>query len=258
MIVAHGNSLRGIVKHIDNLSAEQIQTVGIPNGIPLVYKFDKKLKPIRQDNAAGVLSGEFLEKKGLLRAALAAEEKHSSLVPGYEEYAKNADVYSSMTPSQLALIRGLRKLDKQRMFFNTTGQPIVELEDQVEKIALDAPSLPAPSSIVVPKGICAKRPVLVIIRHGKTEHNKLGLFTGWEDPTLASEGRAEAKKAGLLLKAHNIEFDIVYTSWLSRAIETAWIILDELDSLWLPILKTWRLNERLLIQLLKCVYVLIK
>ena len=64
------------------------------------------------------------------------------------------------------------------------------------------------------------------------------------------QGRAEAKKAGLLLKAHNIEFDIVYTSWLSRAIETAWIVLDELDSLWLPILKTWRLNERFVLGIL--------
>lgn len=87
-------------------------------------------------------------------------------------------------------------------------------------------------------------PVIVIIRHGKTEHNKLGLFTGWEDAPLAKEGIEEAKEAGKLLKAHGFEFDIVYTSWLSRAIETAWLVIDELDSLWLPIIKTWRLNER--------------
>lgn len=81
---------------------------------------------------------------------------------------------------------------------------------------------------------------------GTTEHNKVGLSSGWSDPVLAPEGVEEAKTAGRVLKEHGIEFDIVYTSWLSRAIETAWTILDELDLLWLPILKTWRLNERML------------
>jgi 2,3-bisphosphoglycerate-dependent phosphoglycerate mutase len=71
MIVAHANSLRGIVKQIDGLTADEIQTVGIPNGIPLVYKFDMNMKPVVQDDASPPLSGEFLEKKGLLRAALA-------------------------------------------------------------------------------------------------------------------------------------------------------------------------------------------
>jgi 2,3-bisphosphoglycerate-dependent phosphoglycerate mutase len=59
------------------------------------------------------------------------------------------------------------------------------------------------------------------------------------------EGRRQAHNAGKLLKLHGIEFDIVYTSWLSRAIETAWAILDELDALWLPVVKSWRLNERM-------------
>ena len=86
--------------------------------------------------------------------------------------------------------------------------------------------------------------VIVIIRHGKTNHNQLGLFTGWEDVPLAKEGIDEAREAGRLLKAHGFEFDVVYTSWLSRAIETAWHVVDELDLLWLPLVKTWRLNER--------------
>ena len=65
------------------------------------------------------------------------------------------------------------------------------------------------------------------VGHGKTEHNKLGLFTGWEDAPLAPEGRAEAAAAGTLMAAHGIKLDVVYTSWLSRAIETAWLVLDE-------------------------------
>lgn len=86
--------------------------------------------------------------------------------------------------------------------------------------------------------------LIVMIRHGKTENNKLGLFTGWDDVPLAADGVEEAKKAGKLLKLHGFEFDAVYTSWLSRAIETAWYVVDEMDCLWLPIVKSWRLNER--------------
>lgn len=65
------------------------------------------------------------------------------------------------------------------------------------------------------------------------------------DAPLAAEGVQEAIEAGRLLRRHRVEFDVVYTSWLSRAIETAWLVLDELDSVWLPIIKSWRLNERL-------------
>lgn len=58
-------------------------------------------------------------------------------------------------------------------------------------------------------------------------------------------GRQEAQKAGRVLRMHGLTFDVVYTSWLSRAIETAWLVLNELDLLWLPIIKSWRLNERM-------------
>ena len=74
---------------------------------------------------------------------------------------------------------------------------------------------------------------------------QLGLFTGWEDVQLAKEGRDEALEAGRLMRRHNISFDLVYTSWLSRAIETALLVVNELDLLWVPIVKTWRLNERM-------------
>ena len=70
--------------------------------------------------------------------------------------------------------------------------------------------------------------MVVIIRHGKTFNNKLGIFTGWADAALAPEGRAEAARAGKLLRAAGYEFDVVYTSWLSRAIETAWLVLDSM------------------------------
>lgn len=93
-----------------------------------------------------------------------------------------------------------------------------------------------------------RRQRVIIIRHGKTHHNKLGLFTGWEDAKLAPEGRAEAIAAGRMLARHGVAVDVVYTSWLSRAIETAWLVLAQLDAISVPIHKSWRLNERMCVQ----------
>jgi len=85
---------------------------------------------------------------------------------------------------------------------------------------------------------------LVLLRHGESVWNKENRFTGWTDVDLTEKGRAEAAEAGRLLKADGYEFDIAYTSVLKRAIRTCWITLDELDRLWLPVERSWRLNER--------------
>ena len=85
---------------------------------------------------------------------------------------------------------------------------------------------------------------LVLIRHGESEWNKLNLFTGWTDVDLSEKGHEEAKEAGRLLKEAGYDFDICYTSYLKRAIHTLNHVLDEMDRAWLPVVKTWRLNER--------------
>lgn len=85
---------------------------------------------------------------------------------------------------------------------------------------------------------------LVLIRHGESEWNRLNLFTGWTDVDLTDTGRAEAAAGGKALKAEGFDFDICYTSYLKRAIHTLDIVLDELDRAWLPVIKTWKLNER--------------
>ena len=85
---------------------------------------------------------------------------------------------------------------------------------------------------------------LVLIRHGESEWNRLNLFTGWTDVDLTDTGRAEAATGGKALKAEGFDFDICYTSYLKRAIHTLDIVLDELDRAWLPVIKTWKLNER--------------
>src|SRR5215204_572360 len=85
---------------------------------------------------------------------------------------------------------------------------------------------------------------LVLIRHGESEWNKENRFTGWKDVDLSEKGREEAHAAGKLLKAEGFTFDEAYTSVLKRAIRTLWIILDEMDLMWIPVHKSWLLNER--------------
>lgn len=298
-----------------DIGDKEIQEVAIPTGIPVIYKFDQNMKPIkpsggRQAASQVHMSGIFLEKPGLLKEALKREEQWISSVPGYNSTMNRRN--NAMTP----LERSLTKLKLERemgkwagQFINpdnieddgndgNMGRPIqffTEEERRLEKknknkeddvwekgmqdiregqsfdpdttafhISTDKPAKSAdildeeenvnptviknnPCLTSVPLGqVPIKRDTtIVIIRHGKTEHNKLGLFTGWEDVPLAKEGIEEAKAAGKLLKMHGFEFDVVYTSWLSRAIETAWYVIDELDSIWLPLIKSWRLNERM-------------
>jgi 2,3-bisphosphoglycerate-dependent phosphoglycerate mutase len=85
---------------------------------------------------------------------------------------------------------------------------------------------------------------LVLLRHGQSVWNVANLFTGWTDVDLSDQGREEARAAGRELKNTGIRFDCAYTSVLKRAIRTLWIALDEMDRLWLPVEKDWRLNER--------------
>lgn len=317
MVVAHANTLRGLVKTIDGIGDEEIQEVAIPTGIPIIYKFDKDLKPLppsgdRQTASQVHMNGLFLEKPGLLKEALIREEEWKEKVPGYD--STMARMKAPMTPleSSLYKLAAERELgqwagklvDPRKAYEDdgsdgNQGKPIQLVEDDLWDLALheDAETMeqpdddifvptitsnanvdpcvtafPAATVLGVDEVPIRKEPVIVIIRHGKTEHNKyeclwalsflfkmwhelisftffrlhrLGLFTGWEDAPLAPEGVAEATEAGRLLKQHGFVFDVCYTSWLGRAIETAWYVLNEVDSIWLPIVKSWRLNERM-------------
>ena len=85
---------------------------------------------------------------------------------------------------------------------------------------------------------------LVLLRHGESVWNKENLFTGWTDVDLSDRGREEAQEAGRTLTEHGYAFDVAYTSLLKRAIRTLWITLDEMDLMWIPVIRDWRLNER--------------
>ena len=85
---------------------------------------------------------------------------------------------------------------------------------------------------------------LVLVRHGESTWNKENRFTGWTDVDLSPKGITEAHEAARLLAEGGYTFDVAYTSLLKRAIRTLWIVLDDLDLLWLPVIRDWRLNER--------------
>lgn len=85
---------------------------------------------------------------------------------------------------------------------------------------------------------------IVLIRHGESQWNKENRFTGWHDVDLSERGREEARKGGQALKKEGYVFDVAFTSVLKRAIRTLWTVLDEMDLMWIPVNRTWRLNER--------------
>ena len=86
--------------------------------------------------------------------------------------------------------------------------------------------------------------ILVLLRHGESEWNKENRFTGWTDVDLSEKGIQEAKEAANQLKKEGYTFDIAFTSVLKRGIRTLWIVLDEMDLMWIPVHRAWRLNER--------------
>jgi 2,3-bisphosphoglycerate-dependent phosphoglycerate mutase len=85
---------------------------------------------------------------------------------------------------------------------------------------------------------------LVLCRHGQSDWNLKNLFTGWKDVDLTEKGMQEAVDAGRLLTEMGYEFDVAFTSVLKRAIRTLWLMLDEMDRMWIPVVRDWRMNER--------------
>mmetsp|Transcript_18768 Transcript_18768/g.34879 ORF Transcript_18768/g.34879 Transcript_18768/m.34879 type:complete len:473 (+) Transcript_18768:271-1689(+) len=244
----------------------------------------KPLPPAEGKISQAHTSGIFLEKPGLLKEALKRTEEWDNVVPGflnqpatfYPKVQRQSTVEASLlelkeekvkaersaiTGNAEATVVGDPNDDGQLIITNmANGAPTtspIDPEDEEEFEEFDARTPDAEDEItlniqkadeaspgVIKQGD-TKDPVVVFVRHGRTPHNNLGLFTGWADPPLAPDGVEDAKNAGRLLKMHGFEFDVVYTSWLQRAIETAWYCVDELDEQWLPMVKSWRLNERM-------------
>lgn len=85
---------------------------------------------------------------------------------------------------------------------------------------------------------------VVLLRHGESDWNKENRFTGWTDVDLSEKGIAEAREGARVLREQGYTFDVAYTSVLKRAIRTLWIVMDDMDLMWIPVYRSWRLNER--------------
>jgi hypothetical protein len=212
----------------------------------------KPLPPAAGKISQAHTSGIFLEKPGLLKEALRRNEEYYSAVPGsYGQASVHVQRVSTLEKALLKLKEeqqagrrnhriAVNPNDDGKLIVTTAvgggGDPSAPIEDGIidsefeefydgapeaeEVITFNIQRADEVSPGIVKQGK-SKDPVVVFIRHGRTPHNNLGLFTGWEDPPLAPDGVEDAKNAGRLLKMHGFEFDVVYTSWLTRAIETA-------------------------------------
>eukprot|EP01037_Dinobryon_pediforme_P019037 gene19037-19387_t len=221
LVVAHANSLRGLIKNLEQLGDDEISDVTIPNGIPLVYEFDSNMKIIPRAGAIPPLRGEYLEKRGLFKAVLQREKELSSA----------AAAAAAATAAAASTSQSLYLLEADNVKESETTPPAQQPLSNHQN----------PSQVLfntVEYGIATNLGSDLPLPEKKRDLESLKARPQYL-------GRAEARKAGEVLKLHGIELDVVYTSWLSRAIETAWIVLNELDSMWLPIVKTWRLNERM-------------
>ena len=117
-------------------------------------------------------------------------------------------------------------------------------KDRPHSRSLDLRSV-CPNNTGDMKDAASRNPgTLVLVRHGQSEWNLKNLFTGWTDVDLTDQGIGEARAAGVALREEGIAFDIAFTSVLTRAIRTLWQILDEMDLMWVPVHRDWRLNER--------------
>ncbi len=206
----------------------------------------KPLPPPEGKLSQAHTSGIFLEKPGLLKEALKKTEQWNEVVPGSFGQTVEVNRVSSLEKAltKLKEDQAMSAVGQRGVVVdpNDDGQLIVtnnlaefeeidtEFEDffdydGAKEAAESALSCALPNIQEIAPGITkqgnSKDPVVVFIRHGRTPHNNLGLFTGWEDPPLAPDGVEDAKNAGRLLRLHGFEFDVVYTSWLTRAIETA-------------------------------------
>lgn len=219
-------------------------------------QFDSNMKVLPPEEgkiSQAHTSGIFLEKPGLLKKALKRNQDYKEVVPGSYGQVVSSETLTRSTTLEKALLKlkeeqsstkgvvmEVNPNDDGKLIVTSSskanGAPSVDIENDMgdaefEDFYNEAKEAESTINVNIQKasemspGIMkmgdTKDPVVVFIRHGRTPHNNLGLFTGWEDPPLAPDGVEDAKNAGKLLKMHGFEFDVVYTSWLQRAIETA-------------------------------------
>lgn len=264
MVVAHGNTLRALVKIVDGVSASESSSLDLPTACPVVYDLDEQLRPMKAHGVWGdssaVRHGRFLYSEKKVRAAQEAMRQQVvqdiavSTVRGDgsgaldDEEVSTCDAYTPEGESS-------RVVNLQGQSFRVRERPPSYFEQRPSKSsdigAAARRELMAMAQIqpaeATPLAACAKPPkaLLILLRHGFSEYNEENRFTGWADVELSARGREEARFAGQLLREAGVRrLESVYSSYLKRAIKTGWLMLDELELQWVPVKTTWRLNER--------------
>jgi 2,3-bisphosphoglycerate-dependent phosphoglycerate mutase len=264
MVVSHGNTLRAMVKLLDRVDDADSFYLDLPTACPVIYEFDADLEPLDVHGFWGssevARRGRFLMDSRLVAQAQTAMRQQclqniavTTVSREGQDSIKICDAWTSEKASD-----GLA-LDADGRSYNVRERPPSYFALESERIKSAARKelrgmMTGIDSMVNTGGVAAEPPPvataiphvsLIILRHGYSEYNAENRFTGWADVELSNIGREEARFAGSLLReAGCVRLEGVFTSYLKRAIKTAWLMLDELEMQWVPVHCEWRLNER--------------
>ena len=253
IVVSHGNTLRGLIKAIDSISDEDIYEVDLPTAAPLVYSLDEQLRPIGCHGTWGDRGpprrGRFLLSEEKIRRAQYAMRQQvlrDISVTSLGDAAVGETYTAPMANSRLVEFDGYTFNVRQRppSFYESLKPAAIERVARREYEQWRWANIESGDTVV--SGHKKRvRCVLILVRHGRSEQNAADLFSGWSDSELTSRGREQARIAGKILSEAGIKsFEKVYTSVLTRAVKSAWLMLDEMDLQWTPMHLCWRLNER--------------
>ena len=234
LIAAHGNSLRGVVKHLDNLSNEKIMALNLPTGIPFVYTLDANMKPIKSmeflgdeetvKKAIASVAAQGIAKKEILPAKASSDQ--ATMVAHKVDYFPDRQVTTTMVSHSVPAKKEAYAADM--------------LKTQCVRSFMDNKFSNKSEPEVAKKG----KYQIVMVRHGESTWNLENKFCGWFDADLSDKGKTEAVQGGKALKNAGYKFDVAHTSQLQRAQKTLKTILSEIGQEYLPTQKNWRLNER--------------
>ena len=274
LVVSHGNTLRALVKLLDGVSEDESFHLDLPTACPVIYELDKDLKPSAAPEGFWGVSdtpryGRFLMSEKKVRQAQDAMRQQcvkniavsTVRLHGMDDpdAISTCDAYTASSSSQqLVTLNGLSFNVRERppSYFALESERIKrQAQDEISSMLAHmtrevnevAASSSAADDVTPPPPAAAAMPrcTLILLRHGYSVYNAQNRFTGWADVELSNRGREEARFAGSLLREAGVRrLEKVYSSFLKRAIKTAWLMLDELELQWVPIQYSWRLNER--------------
>ncbi len=274
LVVSHGNTLRALVKLLDDVSEGDSYHLDLPTACPVVYELDSELRPATGPvgfwgDSDAARAGRFLMSEEKVRRAqdmmrqqclkniaVSTVSMHADDGKSIEDTISTCDAWTAPTPTfRLVTLNGQSFNVRERppSYFALESERLREQAKQELDSMLtqfqtrrDADgAAPVNGAAGLVPGSRPAKAVLVVLRHGYSEYNAENRFTGWADVELTNQGREEARLAGSLLREAGVRrLEKVYSSYLKRAIKTAWLMLDELELQWVPISYTWRLNER--------------